>query len=83
MFRIISNIFIIFSLFILPIYVTIFAIIYFIFKQENFIEAIIFGYLIDFIYGSGTIFTIHFAYFFTLFISIIYLVSFKLKTILR
>ena len=83
MFRILSNIFLIFSLFLLPIYITLFLILYFIFVFDNFFEAIILGFLIDTIYGSGSIFTIHFSYFFTLLISIFYLISFRLKTILR
>jgi len=50
---------------------------------NNFIEAVIAGLIIDLLYGGGSIFNIHFPYFFTAIILIFYLFSFKFKKILR
>jgi len=71
------------SVFMLPIYVSIFLILISIFFFNNFVEAMLFGFIIDLLYGSGTILGLHFAYFFTIIILIFYLFSFKLKEILR
>jgi len=83
MFRIISNLLLILSIFLLPVYISVILIFISIFLFKNFIEAIIFGFLIDLLYGSGTIFGYHFAYFFTALVFIFFILSFKLKKILR
>ena len=83
MIRIFANLFIILSIFILPIYFSIFLIFIAILIFNNFIESIVLGYIIDLLYGSGSTFGFHFAYFFTIVIIIFYLLSFKLKKILR
>ncbi len=83
MIRIFLNIILILSIFILPVYVSVVLIFISVFLFKNFIEAIIFGFLIDTLYGSGTILGIHFAYFFTAIIFIFFLISFKFKKMLR
>lgn len=81
--RILTNILLMFSVFLLPVYVSVIFIVASIFFFNNFVEAMIFGFVIDLLYGNGSIFGIHFAYFFTLIILILYLFSFSLKKILR
>ncbi|MFH0755340.1 MAG: hypothetical protein V1910_01590 [bacterium] len=82
-FRFFSDLLIVLSVFILPIYISVFLIFLAIFLFNNFIEAIIWIFLINLLYGGGNIFGLNFAYFFILIIFIFYLISFKLKTILR
>ena len=83
MIRILSNLLLILSVFLLPFYISFVLIILFTFFIDDFIEGIIFGALIDILYGGGSIFSIGFAYFFTAIIFIFYLFSFRLKEMLR
>ena len=83
MLRILLNILIIIFLFIFPVYISFILILASIFFINNFMEAIIWGFFLDLLYGSGRIFGVHFPYFFTLIILVFYLISFRLKTMLR
>ncbi len=83
MLRIFVNLLIVLSVFILPVYLSIFLILVLIFIFNNFIEAVVLGFLVDLLYGGGSIFGIHFAYFFTIMMLIFYLISFKLKHMIR
>lgn len=83
MLRFITNLFIILSIFILPVYITAIIIIFSIFNINNFFESILWAYLLDQIYNGGNIFGINFTYFFTIISFIIYLASFKIKAALR
>jgi hypothetical protein len=83
MFRILANILLILSVFFLPVYITVFLSLIFIFLFNNFVEAVFFGFILDSIYGSGSIFSIKFAYFITLLLFIFYTISFKMKKMLR
>lgn len=82
MLRIISNLLIIFSIFLLPQYVTIVLVISAILLFDNFFESIIAGVLLDTIYGSGVV-GLDLGYFFTIFITVFYIASFKIKDVLR
>lgn len=82
MFRILSNILITFSIFLLPQYITIFLVILAILAFDNFFESIVFGLCLDTLYGSGLL-GFDLGYFFTIVALVFYLISFKLKTILR
>ena len=83
MFRILSNLFILIAVFVLPIYISVFFVILSVFIFNNFIESGVFGFIIDLLYGSGYFFNLHFAYGFTIVMVIFYLVSIKLKTAVR
>lgn len=83
MFRLLANILLILSVFILPVYISVILILLCIFIFNNFIESIIFGYLLDIFYSGGSVFGINFSYSITALIFICYLFSFKLKTVLR
>ncbi len=83
MIRILSNIFLLVAVFLFPIYLSIVLILFFIFSLDNFFESIIFAYILDLLYSGGSIFGINFPYSITLLIFIVYLISFRLKTILR
>jgi len=81
--RILINLLIVLSVFVFPPYVSALIILLAIFFINNFFETIAWGALIDILYGGGTIFGLHFAYFFTAIIFIFYLFSFKFKKMLR
>lgn len=83
MFRILSNFILILSVFLLPVYFSLFLMLISIFLLDNFIEVIAWAFLMDLLYSSGSVFNIHLSYFFTIIISIIYLASFRLKTAIR
>lgn len=83
MFRILANLLLFLSVLFLPVYVSIVLILVCIFLFNNFAESIAFGFLLDLFYSGGNVFGLNFAYFITSFIFVFYLVSFKLKTILR
>jgi len=81
--RIISNILLVLSVFVLPVYISVFFILISIFLFDNFVEAILWAFVIDILYGGGGILGIHFVYFFTLIMLIAYIFSFKFKEVLR
>ena len=83
MFRILSNFILILSVFLLPVYLSVFLILLSIFLFDNFIEAIAWAFLVDLLYSGGSFFGFHLQYFFTIVVSFFYLVSFRLKTVIR
>ena len=83
MIRIISDLLIVASVLLFPVYISVIFIILAIMFFENFTESIAFGFLIDLLYSGGSIASIHFSYFFTIVMSIFYLLFFKIKTFLR
>jgi hypothetical protein len=83
MLRTFSIFLLIFSLFELPVYLTAVLAIVLIFFFKNYIEAVIFGLLIDIIYAGNTIYGFHFKFFFFVLILVIYLISPKLKKVLK
>jgi len=82
-YRIIADIVLILSVFLLPSGVTIILIFASVLFFNNFIESIIFSFILDMLYGNGRIFGYHFAYFFTTISIIFYLISFKIKKMVR
>ncbi len=82
-YRIIVDIILIISAFLLPNYVSVILIFVSVLIFNNFIESIIFGFILDMLYGSGRIFGYNFAYFFTLISVIFYVISFKIKEMVR
>lgn len=83
MLRILINLLIILSIFMLPAYISVILILFSIIIVNDFIEAVIWAILIDVLYGGGSIFGLHFAYFFTAVVLVCYLSSFKIKSALR
>lgn len=83
MMRVISNLFLLLSVFIFPPYITAVFLLISIFIFENFIEAVVFGYFLDIVYGGGKIFSYNFHYIFTILLVIVFLISLKLKTMLK
>lgn len=83
MFRIISNIFLILSIFLFPQYITVIFLLISLYIFNNFFESIIYAFILDLLYSNGNTFGIHFGYQITLIIFVLYLLSFKLKAILR
>lgn len=83
MFRIIINISILLSSFLLPVYIT--AIIIFIsfIIFNDFIEGVFFGFILDILYGGNRVFGLDFYLLFFLIFAIIYLISPKLKKMLK
>lgn len=82
MFRIISNLLIILSIFLLPPYVIIILIALATLVFDNFFESIILGLFLDTLYGSS-FWGFDFAYIFTILTLVFYILSFKLKTVIR
>ncbi len=83
MLRIIFNLLILLFIFILPVYISVTIIVIGILLWNNFAESIVYAFLIDILYSGGSIFSLHFAYFFTVFILTLYLVSFRFKQSVR
>ncbi len=83
MFRLFSNVLIFLSIFLLPSYISILIIILGTLIFEKFLESMIYGFVLDILYGNGSIFGFHFAYFFTLVGIFFYFISFKTKTFIR
>ena len=83
MIRIFCDLALLLSVFLLPPYVTLFFVLVSILFMESFVESIIFGFLLDLIYGGGSFLNIEIFYFFTLLIFIFYIISIKLKKVLR
>jgi len=82
-YRIVGDVILILSVFLLPSYVSVILIFTSILIFDNFMESIIFGFILDLLYGSGRVFGYHFTYFFTLISIIFYLASFKIKEMVR
>jgi hypothetical protein len=83
MFRFISSLFVLISVFLLPNFVTAIFLFFLIFIFDNFFEAIIFAYIMDVLYRGGTLFGFNSPYLFTFIFIFIFLISFKLKTVLK
>lgn len=83
MIRILCDIGLLLSVFLLPSYVTFVLVLFCILFLGNFVESIVFGFLLDLLYGGGGFFNINVFYFFTALIFIFYILSIKLKKILR
>ncbi len=79
MIRLISNLFMLVSVFVLPPYVSALLLVVFIFIFSNFAESIFWALIIDSLYSGGLFFGYNFHYIFTLSIIIIFTLSFKLK----
>ncbi|MFA6340820.1 MAG: hypothetical protein WCX27_01070 [Candidatus Paceibacterota bacterium] len=80
--RIFSNILILISVILLPPYLSACIVILFIFVFKNFLESIFWGFCIDMIYGGGALRS-YFPYVLTVSLSLIFLLSFKVKKMLR
>jgi len=83
MIRIIADIFALLAIFVLPSYISIIFLIILVFYFDIYIESVFVAYLVDVLYGGRIIFGIHFNYIFAFAIFIIFLLSFRLKEILR
>jgi len=83
MIRLICDIILVLSVFLLPPFITLFFILLSILFFNNFIEAFFVGAILDLIYGGGGIFNTHLFFFFTLVTFLFYILSIKLKKILR
>jgi len=71
------------SSFIFPSYLTALFIFLGVLFFNNFIEAVFFGFLLDILYGGNTVFGFRFHYFFLLLFAVIYLISPKIKKMLK
>jgi len=71
------------SVFVFPVYISFLIIILSIIITDNFVEAVFWGYILDLIYGNGHIFSYNYFYFFTTTIILIYMLSFKIKKMVR
>lgn len=83
MIRIFIDLALLISVFLLPPYVTFIFVLITILFFRAFVESIFFGFLLDLIYGGGSLFHFNVFYFFTLLIFIFYIVSIQLKKVLR
>jgi len=79
MYRLLSNILILLSVFLFPAYISALILVFFIFVFNNFFEAVFWSYLIDILYGAGLAFSLGYNYFFLIVIAIIFLSSFRIK----
>ena len=83
MLRLFLNIIIFLSIFFLPAYITALVIIASIFIFNNFIESMFWAFIIDILYGGGKFFGgLEFNCIFVFAITIIFLISFRIKKIL-
>jgi hypothetical protein len=71
------------SVFLLPPYITAVFLFVLMFFFEDFFEGVIFAYIIDRIYGGGKVLGLDFPFIFTIFFLILFLISLKLKTVLK
>ncbi|MFA6227140.1 MAG: hypothetical protein WC631_01495 [Candidatus Paceibacterota bacterium] len=83
MLRVILDIFALIFVFLFPPYITAIFLFVLTFFFTDFLEGVIFAYLIDRIYGSGNIFGFNFPFVFTIIFLILFLISLKLKTVLK
>jgi hypothetical protein len=83
MIRIFVDLVLLISVFLLPPYVTLIFVLIGILFFKGYVESIFFGFLLDLIYGGGSLFHFYMFYFFTLLIFIFYIVSIQLKKVLR
>jgi len=81
--RIFLNIFLFVSVIFFPPYISMVFIFLFIFLYEHFIESIFWAFLLDTIYGSGAFWGVHLPYLFTIGITIIFIISFRFKKMVR
>jgi hypothetical protein len=83
MFRFLSVLFILLSLFILPNFITAFLLFIFIFIFDSPFEVLFFAYILDILYHGGVFFGYESLYLFTIIFLFIFIISFKLKTVLK
>ena len=83
MMRIFSNILILFSVLILPPYLSFLVILIFIFAFDMFVESIFWAFMIDSVYGGGLSLGINFHYIFTALAITIFFLSFKVKNMVK
>ncbi len=83
MFRFISSLLVLISVFLLPTFITAVFLFILIFIFDNFFEALVFAYIMDILYRGGTLFGFTSPYLFTFVFLLIFLISFKLKTVLK
>ena len=77
--RLAVNILILLLVFIFPPYISALIIAGLIFVFDNFIESIVWAYIIDTMYGGGFSFGLHFQYILTVFMIVVYIASFQFK----
>jgi hypothetical protein len=83
MLRIFSIIFLLITAFISPSYLVAIMAVILIFVFNNYIEAVFFGLLLDILYSGNTVFGFHFKLFFFVLLGLIYLISPKIKKMLK
>lgn len=83
MIRLICDIILVLSVFLLPPFLTLILVLLSILFFNNFLEAFFMGAILDLIYGGGGIFGTHLFFFFTLITFLFYVLSIRLKKILR
>ncbi len=80
MYRLFSNLLVFLSIFFLPVYITALMLIALIFTFDYFVEALLWAYIVDVLYGGGgSIFGFGFNYIFLFIMAVIFLVSFRVK----
>jgi hypothetical protein len=83
MLRFILDIILLFFVFLLPTWLTALLVLVCIFYFDFFAEAIFFGLIMDIIYGGGKVFGMNFPYIFTVVLGLIFLISLKLRGMLK